>query len=113
MKKRTLILLVVAAIAAMVVVGCGITIDVPVGTNTYIKICSNSGGIYGTLYVNGISYGKIDGANIIGPRCRSGIGPLILGNTYYVEVIDWDYGTGDYSTYITPRFSDQTINLPY
>lgn len=113
MKRLTLILLVTVALVTIVIAGCGITIDVPVGTSTYIKICSNSGSIYGTLYVNGISYGKIDGANVIGPRCRSGIGPLILGNTYFVEVVDWDFDTGDHSTYITPRFNDQTIYLPY
>jgi len=112
MKSLTTILLVSAVLVTMVIAGCGIVIDVPVGTTTgYIRICSRSNSIYGTLYVEGVNYGKIDGASVIGSMCL-GIGPITLGRTYFVDVVDYDFGTGDYSTYITPRFDDQTIYLP-
>lgn len=112
MKKFRLFSLVTAVLVTLVIAGCGVVVDVPITPATgYIRICANSPHIYGTLYVNGVSYGKIDGAGDIDPNCRSSVGPLYFGRSYFVEVIDYDFETGDYYGYITPNYEGQTIYL--
>jgi hypothetical protein len=40
-------------------------------------------------------------------------GTVTFGRTYFVEVVDYSFGTGSYCCrYITPQFSGQVFYLP-
>jgi len=112
MKKFRLFSLVTAVLVTLVIAGCGVVVDVPITPATgYIRICTNSSRIYGTLYVDNNSWGVIDGANVVGSSCLGG--NVTFGRTYYVEVVDYSFGTGSYCCkYIKPTYSGQVFYLP-
>lgn len=112
MKKVKVLFFITAILITLVIAGCGVVIDVPITPSTgTIRICTNSPSIYGTLFVDNSSWGVIDGANVIGTSCLGGT--VTLGRTYFVEVVDYSFGTGSYCCrYITPSFSGQVFYLP-
>lgn len=112
MKKVKVLFFIIAILITLVIAGCGVVIDVPITPSTgHIRICTNSPSIYGTLFVDNSSWGVIDGANVIGTSCLGGT--VTLGRTYFVEVVDYSFGTGSYCCrYITPSFSGQVFYLP-
>ena len=112
MKKVKVLFLITAVMVTLVIAGCGVVIDVPITPSTGpIRICTNSPSIYGNLYVDNSSWDIIDGANVVGTSCLGGT--VTFGRTYFVEVVDYSFGTGSYCcSYITPQFSGQVFYLP-
>ena len=113
MKKVKVLFLVITVLVTLVIAGCGVVVDVPITPATgTIRICSSSFNVYGTLYVDNANYGIIDGAGDIGSTCLP-VGPLVLGRSYHVQIIDENYGSGYYvSRYITPSYDGQYFYIP-
>ncbi|MEI6157110.1 MAG: hypothetical protein WCP87_01940 [Atribacterota bacterium] len=117
MKKTYLILFVLLLVAIPVIIsGCGLTIDVPITPTShsgYIRICSGSSSVFGRVYVDGVSYGYIDGEGIMGSPCTSSsVGPLTLNISHHIEIYDYSYGSYS-SNYFTPSYSGQTFTAYY
>ncbi|MCX6090452.1 MAG: hypothetical protein NTX88_08835 [Candidatus Atribacteria bacterium] len=112
MKRTVLLLVLVLVAAALLMPGCTIVVPIPDGGGSgTIRICGYDRNVWGTVYIDDVNVGYIDGdLYTFDPDCVSRY--LTLGVMHQVELYNSTYGDV-FEGVITPSYDGQRYYIHF